>query len=251
MDVLLGIIARNSAYCAILIHHKWILSRQLKEPGDHFILISAPIRKEITMKKFIVLMLALIMIMGIAIPAFASQTYTTSIGGVFFRKKASTSSGYYGKLSKGAPVLVYCEVPGTMYVYGKVTSSGYGVAKNTTGYIDKSYLSNYSDSDLVHPTNRAQALGANGTVIKNGASGSIVRNIQYCLYLCGKLSVTDIDGIFGNKTKGAVESYQEDKFGIPPDYSDENWIDGQVGDNTRNALWTQFELQLKAHGARY
>lgn len=203
------------------------------------------------MKKMVALILALLTIIVAVMPAYASQTYTTNASNVFFRKKASASAGYYGKLSIGASVLVYCEVPNTSYLYAKVTCSGYGVTNGVTGYIDKNYLTGFSDSQLTHPATKVAALGSSGSVIRNGASGSIVRNIQYCLYKAGKLSVTDIDGMFGNKTEAAVKAFQKQVFGTPPSHSSTNWIDGVVGNDTRDAMWVRYSSDLIAHGAIY
>src|SRR5699024_12022536 len=47
--------------------------------------------------------------------------------------------------------------------------------------------------------------------IKYGAKGELTKTLQAALYLSGYTEVGQIDGVYGSKTKEALEHFQKDK----------------------------------------
>lgn len=195
-------------------------------------------------------------IMAVAIPAMAVSSCTTNTTGVYIRKTANKSAQTVCKVTQGTSVAVLCKAEGTnintssstVWYYVKIKS---GANKGKIGYVHSSLVDGFKESELDRPNSRAEALGSDGTLIKSGAKGSEVRNIQYVLYLEDYLkSKKDIDGAFGSKTKAALEKYQEDHFGHGAEWEADP-VDGIVGNQTRNEMWKDHETSIKSYGYLY
>ena len=143
----------------------------------------------------------------------ASYSGTINTDKVFFRKKASTSSGYYCLLKKNTKVTV-TGTSGNFYAvtYGK--NSGYVMKKFVSVSTSaQSALGGGSSSTASKTSKYASAksisdLGSAPAATRIGSSGDAVEKLQQALKIKGYYRST-VDGIYGNGTAGAVKNYQK------------------------------------------
>ena len=106
-----------------------------------------------------------------------------------------------------------------------------------SGYVHSSCLDDVEYSSR-HPYDSFEAFG--DSVLRLDSTGYEVYNIQVILYNLGYLDNPDeCDGLFGEKTKNAVEEFQSANYLM---------VDGEVGNATRNKLWTLGETYMKHNG---
>ena len=140
----------------------------------------------------------------------ASFSGTVNTDKVFFRTKASTSSGYYALLKKGTQVTV-TGTSGDFYavdhdgkhgfVMKKFISKGTAIATQHNDAAQSSYASIRSAKSI-------SALGGVPATSKIGSSGTHVAKLQQALKIKGYYRST-VDGKYGNGTASAVKAYQK------------------------------------------
>lgn len=131
----------------------------------------------------------------------------------------------------------YSVKDGIMYTIGFNTSGASSVIANGGGVCDKRYKVSSARAHYFMPAyadtgkadnNVEAAPGLSVTVLKYGASGDAVKDMQEKLialgYSCGSAGT---DGVFGNSTLKAVKAFQQDK-GLE--------VDGIYGEQTAGAL---------------
>lgn len=196
------------------------------------------------MKKFVAIVIALVTLVTLSInalaytetPIYGRIEYIYSANGLPVNVRQGPGRGYnlapIGSFAVGTRVNVRASATGTDgEQWYRVEDSG-----GNQGWVNGSYLRSTVDIPTnTHPLSASQAFGS--SLLKVGSRGYTVKNLQKCLSSIGLLN--GVDGVFGSNTEAAVKTYQSSK-GLAKD--------GIVGDNTKSALWNQFENLLTTEG---
>ena len=193
-------------------------------------------------KKILALVLAVVALVAVAVPAWAATIPAWVTGNsVAFRTQPSLSSTVLYRLNNGTRIDLlslseHLDNNSGEWFY-------YAIYNNQYGYICSRYVTQNAPASS-HPQTMAEAFGPSD--IHQGARGVYVKNVQYCLYLANYLTLSEVDGIYGNGTQSALIKWQRA-------YGQFGWSQnpaGYVGTNTKNAFWNLFGTQLTMNGYR-
>lgn len=184
------------------------------------------------MKKIVALVLAMISVVGLAVPAMAASS-TGRYNDVQVAVRGSIdASSYRARVAEGTT----CDILDFSYGYEgkkwyqvKITS---GTHKGTSGWSMAEFIDVVNSGPELRHSSWEEAFGLNN--LEEGSSGVYVRNLQKVLWTYKYLDHYDdyaIDGQFGSATKAAVIEFQKDHFSSPADW------DGIVGDKTKEELF--------------
>ena len=168
-----------------------------------------------------------LLIASMILPAvsLAESTGTTNAK-VVLRKDSDKDSKALQTLPEGEEVTIL-KTSGSWYKvrYGKYT-----------GYIMKKYVDKASDSASAEK--KISALGSAPGIMRVGDDNSDVKKLQQALQILGYYD-GDIDGKYGNGTKKAVKSYQEDHDLEADGYAGERTVKSIFGSCSSKSLTTQ------------
>ncbi len=189
------------------------------------------------LKRVTALLLALVLVCAmLPLSEAEEKTYTGTItkDKVFFRKKASTSSGYYDRLMKGDEVEVF-SISGDFYKvkYGKKT--GYvmtdyvKLSSSAKKALEKTKTTTAKDDPKMNGITKISQIETPATS-KKGNSGAKVVALQQALKLKGYYTLA-IDGSYGAGTVKAVKAFQKAKKLEQSGEADNDTIKALFGEN--------------------
>lgn len=188
------------------------------------------------MKKFIAIILAIVSLMCMIIPASAEgTTMWVHSGTLRLRSSRSTSANnIICSIPDGMPVVVLEDL-GT---WSRVEYN------NHTGYVMDRYLTPTAGSAT--PETVQQAFGLLSSVIIYDEDTPIthdiyVYNVQLCLKEANLYSGV-LNGNYNYATYTAVCNYQR---------LNSLTIDGKIGENTKSALWADYQELLEDEGVKF
>ena len=174
-----------------------------------------------------------------AVALAADKTYTGTItkDKIFFRVKASSSSGYHLRFSKGDKVEVSA-ISGDFYKVTYNNRTGYvmtdyvKLSSSAKKALEKTKTTTVKDDPKMNGITKISQIETPATS-KKGNSGAKVVALQQALTIKGYYKVA-IDGSYGDGTVSAVKAFQKSKGLTQSGTADNATIKALFGENAAN-----------------